>query len=351
MKPIIVVNATALEQSGGLAILKQFIQAVPRGEAEYIVFISNKIEINSPHDAVRIVPVRDVKPLYKRFIWDIWGMKKWLKKKRIQPYASLSLQNTGFRTGYVVPNYIYFHQSIPFSSQRWSLFRKEERVLWFYKYVYPFFVRLLLNEHTQIFVQLEDIKARFASYFRFPAHRIHVIAPAFRSSPENWPAEELAPGKIHLFYPATMHFYKNHAVLAEALKRLAGDRFLLHFTCTREECAVDTGGIAVECRGTLSREQMDGMYRAVDALVFPSYIETYGLPLLEAASAGLPVLAADLPYAREVLKGYEGAVFIDYADPEAWAEEIKKLRKGKKYPPFKRVVKDSWPELFAIINS
>ena len=39
-------------------------------------------------------------------------------------------------------------------------------------------------------------------------------------------------------------------------------------------------------------------------MIFPSLCETLGLPLQEAMSAGLPVLAADLPYAREVCGDY-----------------------------------------------
>jgi len=38
--------------------------------------------------------------------------------------------------------------------------------------------------------------------------------------------------------------------------------------------------------------------------LFPSYIETFGLPLIEAAAFGLPIGVANEAYAHEVLKGY-----------------------------------------------
>ncbi len=38
---IIVINATALGTSGALTILKQFIEAIPNDEFQYIVFIDN----------------------------------------------------------------------------------------------------------------------------------------------------------------------------------------------------------------------------------------------------------------------------------------------------------------------
>ena len=42
------------------------------------------------------------------------------------------------------------------------------------------------------------------------------------------------------------------------------------------------------------------MYKAADGLLFPSTIETIGLPLLEAATFGLPVLANELEYVNYV---------------------------------------------------
>ena len=44
--------------------------------------------------------------------------------------------------------------------------------------------------------------------------------------------------------------------------------------------------------GMMSREDLFAQY-ARSVLVFPSYIETIGLPLLEARSVGAPILAAD----------------------------------------------------------
>jgi glycosyltransferase involved in cell wall biosynthesis len=94
------------------------------------------------------------------------------------------------------------------------------------------------------------------------------------------------------------------------------------------------------------------LYQYATALVFPSFIETFGLPLTEAASFGLPIIVADLPYAREVLKGYEGVTFIPYNDPEAWGKAILKLysEPSRKYPPLKQEQNPSWNAFFDIIK-
>lgn len=348
---IIVVNATALENSGGLIVLRQFIEAIPEDGSVYILFVSNKVELHCKQSNVRLVPVKGVKPICKRFFWDICGLSRWLKRHAIKPNLSISLQNTNFRTGYKIPNYIYFHQSIPFVSQKWSLFIKDQRSLWFYKNIYPWFVALLINKRTSVFVQLEYIKEGFSNFFRFPLSRIYVIRPNIELFPQStWEKLGLMDETVNLFYPATLFFYKNHALLVDALKRINNNDFTLYLTCEKSASFEITNESFVKCIGLLSRKEIGEMYRKADALVFPSYIETFGLPLIEAASVGLPILCADLPYAREVLAGYEGVTFIDHTNPEAWAKKIGSLVKGEKYKPYLPPETDSWNKLFEIIN-
>jgi glycosyltransferase involved in cell wall biosynthesis len=42
-------------------------------------------------------------------------------------------------------------------------------------------------------------------------------------------------------------------------------------------------------------------YRKATALIFPSLVEGFGLPLVEALDQGLPVLASDIPVFREIV--------------------------------------------------
>ena len=56
------------------------------------------------------------------------------------------------------------------------------------------------------------------------------------------------------------------------------------------------------------------------ALLFPSFVEGYGLPLIEALALGVPVIASDLPVFREI-----AGDIIEYIDPldgKRWGEVI-----------------------------
>ena len=80
--------------------------------------------------------------------------------------------------------------------------------------------------------------------------------------------------------------------------------------------------------GTITQEQVyEIMQKSV--LLFPSYIESYGLPLKEARSIGTLILASDTAFAREILDGYENAYFFNPFNPEELAVLMKKIVVGE----------------------
>jgi glycosyltransferase involved in cell wall biosynthesis len=56
--------------------------------------------------------------------------------------------------------------------------------------------------------------------------------------------------------------------------------------------------LGIEVFRNLSRQDLFGLYAQSKALIYPSILESFGLPIIEAKKFGLRILASDLPYAR-----------------------------------------------------
>jgi glycosyltransferase involved in cell wall biosynthesis len=73
------------------------------------------------------------------------------------------------------------------------------------------------------------------------------------------------------------------------------------------------------------REDMPRLMNAADVLVHPAHQEPLGRVLLEAAAAGLPIVATDVGGTAEILRDGESALLVPPADPQSLAEAILKL--------------------------
>ena len=118
-------------------------------------------------------------------------------------------------------------------------------------------------------------------------------------------------GGLRLFYPAAGYAHKNH-IIFEGLLSLDLKGLIDQLVLTLPTNRFSSEPKWLSCVGHLSHADCLTEYEKADALIFPSVLESYGLPLIEAMVMGIPVIAADLPYAR-VLCGDEGIYF----DPES----------------------------------
>ncbi len=102
----------------------------------------------------------------------------------------------------------------------------------------------------------------------------------------------------------------------------AGSTAQLPTWCTTGSTSPDsqrrTGPWPRRCGGA----ELPAWYTAADVLAFPSTKEGWGLAVLEALSAGLPVVASDLPVFREYLRPGRDAMLVPADDPPALATAL-----------------------------
>ena len=71
--------------------------------------------------------------------------------------------------------------------------------------------------------------------------------------------------------------------------------------------------------GEVPYDRLAELYRQADLFVCPSYSESFGHPMLEAMSSGVPVVAANLPVHREICG--EASLYFDTFDEKQLARE------------------------------
>ena len=104
--------------------------------------------------------------------------------------------------------------------------------------------------------------------------------------------------------------HKNHMRLLDAWRVLAAEGMYPSLALTlgeRDQAlarvveeASRCDGLRITNLGQIDRESTFEAYRSSRALVFPSTAESFGLPLIEASRLGLPIIASELDFVRDV---------------------------------------------------
>jgi len=158
---------------------------------------------------------------------------------------------------------------------------------------------LRLNLATIIITPTEAIRREAMEFFGLPAERVAAVpeaAPALFQPPP----EESRRGDFLL------------AVGAGGRKNLAMARAVAGHL-GRELRVVGEGG-------PVSDAELADLYQRAAALLYPSFYEGFGLPLLEAMQSGAPVIASRDPALMEVSGG--AALHVDAGDTRAWIEAV-----------------------------
>lgn len=138
-----------------------------------------------------------------------------------------------------------------------------------------------------------------------------------------------------LLYVGQLKYRKGFDILARAMPLVrahyprASFIFVGHSPLQRaalEEIARENGTAdALHILGRPDPAELQRLYKAVDALVFPSRYEGFGLPPLEAMAAGCPVITTDVPVVNESVIDGENGLLAPYDDPEGLAASILRL--------------------------
>ena len=314
----IVVFNTAADSSGALSELERFHDETSRMFVQNIhwIYILGKAQINiNKKENAEIIKFPWTKRswLY-RLIFDYFFSNQIAKKLRADLIVSFQNISLPIRNR---PQLLYVQLCFPFINHR---FRIIEPKLWIYQNIIGIFIKHSIKKANFIVVQTEWMKQACIKATNVPGSNFRVVTPTI-----GVPIKEnrFSPAGVHrrtFFFPATAMRYKNHKLLIDAFAELVlktNRNYRLIFTINGDENRVACSckakalklGLDVDFRGTIPRVEVFSLY-SKSILVFPSLLETVGLPLIEAMTIGTIILAYDAEYSREVLSGYSDAYFF-----------------------------------------
>ena len=312
----------AAEYGGAVTVLNQFIEEfLNDNKNDYFVVVS-KLDYENKNN-VRFIRKEWVKKSYlHRVFFDNIYISFLINKYK--PDIILSLQNKPVKCRNIRQE-VFFHNALPISNKRFKL--HESKSLWIYQTIIGNIIRRRLKKADMVYVQADWIKKTLIDKWGLSEEKIKVKHQAgnFLFKPGSNRKDDI--DEMVLFYPANTEVYKNHLILLKALSivktnLLNQNSFKLVLTCDdnslNKECIdlIRTNNIPVVFVGRLTPQEMQDWYlRSV--LVFPSYIETLGLPLAEAKTMDCIIIAADCEYAHETVGEYDKVFYFNpYSDKD-----------------------------------
>ena len=343
----LVISAVNFTEGGPLTVLRDCVETAAQVLPDWriVVMAHDAALLQTPGIDVRAFPQTKTSWV-KRVVLEWVGFKRIAEE--IDPDLWLSLHDITPRVN-ARRQAVYCHNPSPFYSLSPSDILLEPK-LFLFRLFYARLYGLLIGRNTHVIVQQQWMRDEFRR--RFGTELPVVVAhPSLDTSPTHG---RVTTGQPFVFlYPALPRVFKNLQVLGEAAlllhaRGVSGFEIRLTIDGTENRYArwlqnrfADTPGLTFMGRQTAT--QMIAHYGEAHALLFPSKLETWGLPITEAKQRGLPMLVAEAPYARETVGTYDRVNFFAPDDAAGLAKLMQSMIDGSWKPLGNAAVAPSEP--------
>ncbi|MBI3695324.1 MAG: glycosyltransferase family 4 protein [Acidobacteria bacterium] len=185
----------------------------------------------------------------------------------------------------------------------------------------------------EIITVSENSRRDIVDVYGLPPERVHTIGHGVeRAFYEPSPLGRRM-AEPYLLSVSTIHPHKNWDRWLEAYRRLAAEGFPHHLVIAGLkgnysldlERLIEAKGLQdrVHPIGWVTREELVAWFQFARALVFPSTFEGFGMPVLEAMAAGVPVACSDIPPLHEAAG--PAAQFFDPYSVDSIAAAVRRL--------------------------
>ncbi len=289
---MILFDASRINTGGGKVLLEYFMNR-NRQRDDILYLLDNRLNTSLVQSANYKYLIKNKNSFLPSKI------KLILNKKKAKYFSFINIPSILLAL-FKVEQIVYIHNSYIFKNKslKFTLLR--------------FLIRLSysLNKKITFYVQTQTVKDNFLDTFNFTNVK---LMPFYDSEKlKKYQKMHSLERPIYDFiYIGLPSGHKNHEILLDTLKLIPKDIvFNIAMTVPEHEDKLLgeikkhnlTSHITIINLGLLSYDKAMESLAKSKCLIFPSLLETYGLPLIEAQIVGLDILASKLPYVNDVIE-------------------------------------------------
>lgn len=272
-------------------------------------------------------------PLSFKYWYDVKAtaaVKRWKADVWFQPYGFCSLTSH-------VPQVLMIHDL--------AFKHYPQYISWYQRLYYRWFTPAFIRKAKKLVTVSDFSKNDIRKTYRVTENKITVIPGAARTGfvPLDWEEKQAvkdgyADGREYFLFVGGIHPRKNLLNLLKAfshfkkwqhsnMKLLVAGRMAWQYDELLEKMKTYKYREDVVLLGYLPEAQLQRVLAAAYALVYPSWFEGFGLPILEAMQAGVPVVCSNTSSMPEVAG--DAALLVDPANHDAIGKEMLALYRSE----------------------
>jgi glycosyltransferase involved in cell wall biosynthesis len=331
LKPIVVISGVNLTEMGPLAVFRDAIASFGEhfSDKYHLVVLVHKRELFDQAG----VEYREF-PEIKRN-WFNRMRFEFIESKRIseelQPYLWLCMHDISARV-VAQRQAVYCHNPSMFYPVRWNEFQSDWKFVMFQLF-YSHLYGLNIASNRYVVVQQDWLRKEMVK--RYGIKNVIVAHPDLSHMP-------VVPSRIvssegrpyQFFYPALARTFKNHEIILKAVQILEEwgiTGYQVDITVNPQD-TVHAAKLYnlyrdvkhVRWLGSLPRSEVFTRYQESDCMLFPSFVETWGMPITEFKQTGKLIFSADLAYAHETVGNYDHVAFFNPNSPDELAHLMRR---------------------------
>lgn len=358
----IVVSGVNIRKGGTLTILNdclRYLSDFSKKNSLRIIAIVHKKELCA-YPGIEYIEIPNSIKSWGRRLWNEYIHFHKLSKKIGHIDLWLSMHDTTPRVNADI-QVTYCQTSFPFYNWKWHDFKMDYKIPLFAMFT-RFAYKVNINNNKHLIVQQQWLRDGLSKLLNVAPEKFIVFPPEKKHiNPITTDIKNTIPTFL---YASSADCHKNFEILCQATHLLENEiglgkfQTLITISGTENRYAKylkkEWGSVnSLKFVGFQPKDKLYELYNSANCLVFPSKVETWGLPISEYSTTGKPMILADLPYAHETASGCNNTIYFNPNDASELKLYMQRICNNdvtflshSEHHELKQPAVTSWDELF-----